>query len=49
MSKMADLHMQIMEMLDEDYRIETIAAVLNVPVSWVYEAADEPMEYSDEY
>jgi hypothetical protein len=44
MSKMAELDMEIRTMLDDGYRPVTIASVLNVPVTWVYEVADPETE-----
>ena len=40
MSKMADLEVEIIDMLDQGYRPVTIASMLGVPVTWVYEAAE---------
>jgi hypothetical protein len=37
MSKMGNLYLTIQEMLDNDYRPVTIAALLEIPVGWVYE------------
>lgn len=37
MSKMSNLYTSIQEMLDNDYRPVTIAAILEIPVGWVYE------------
>lgn len=39
MSAMADLAIDIEEMLIEGYEISTIATVLNIPKAWVVEAA----------
>ena len=41
MSKMAELDMEIVDMLDEGYRPITIAGVLGVPVTWIYEVAEK--------
>lgn len=41
---MAELDMEIRTMLDDGYRPVTIASVLNVPVTWVYEVADPETE-----
>ena len=41
MSKMADLCMEIEEMLEKGDHPATISAVLEVPVSWVYEVSDQ--------
>ena len=40
MSKMADLHVEIEEMLFKGTHPSTISAVLEVPVTWVYEVSD---------
>ena len=40
MSKMSELVIDIEEMLDEGYRPLTISALLNVPVTWVYDVAE---------
>lgn len=41
MSKMKNLYLQIQEMLDHDYRPVTIAAILEIPLGWVYEVLYE--------
>ena len=33
---MGNLYLTIQDMLDNDYRPVTIAALLHIPVSWVY-------------
>ena len=40
MSKMADLSLDITDMLSKGTHPSTISAVLEVPVSWVYEVSD---------
>ena len=40
MSKMADLYMEIEEMLEKGTHPATISAVLEVPVTWVYDVSD---------
>jgi hypothetical protein len=40
MSKMADLSLDITDMLSKGTHPATISAVLEVPVSWVYEVSD---------
>ncbi len=47
MSKMAELDMEIRTMLDDGYRPVTIASVLNVPVTWIYEVTDSDTEKSN--
>lgn len=48
MSAMSDLAIDIEEMLAEGYEISTIATVLNIPKSWVVEAAAEINELDTE-
>lgn len=45
MSKMAELAMDVQNMLDDGYRPVTIATMLNVPVTWVYDVAEMQQEY----
>jgi hypothetical protein len=40
MSAMSELVIDIEEMLDEGYRPLTIAVMLSVPVTWVYDVAE---------
>lgn len=47
MSKMAELDLEINELLEEGYRPVTIASILNVPVTWVYEVAENHQEESN--
>lgn len=42
--KMAELDLEICEMLEQGYRPVTIASVLEVPVTWVYEVAESHQE-----
>lgn len=47
MSKMADLDIEIREMLESDTNPVTIAKMLNIPLTWVYdtlESMDDPDE-----
>jgi hypothetical protein len=44
MSKMAELDMEIRNMLDDGYRPVTIASVLNVPVTFVYDVVEIQQE-----
>jgi hypothetical protein len=48
MSRMADLELDIIDMLDEGYRPATIASMLGVPITWVYEAAENAEESNTE-
>jgi hypothetical protein len=41
MSSMAEIAIEIEDMLDEGYRPITISALLNVPVTWVYDVAEK--------
>ena len=48
MSKMADLDMQIREMLDDGVSPTSIAKILEVPLSMVYDVLESyPDEYND--
>ena len=47
MSRMADLDLQIREMLDEGLRPFSIASILNIPLEMVYEFVDA-IETDDE-
>ena len=47
MSRMADLDLQIREMLDEGLRPFSIASILNIPLEMVYELVDA-IETDDE-
>ena len=40
MSRMADLDMQIRELLDEGLRPFSIASILNIPLEMVYDTVD---------
>ena len=48
MSRMADLELDIIDMLDEGYRPATIASMLGIPITWVYEAAENAEESNTE-
>jgi hypothetical protein len=48
MSKMADLEIEILDMIEEGYRPVTIASMLGVPLTWVYEASENAEESSTE-
>lgn len=47
MSKISELSIDIQEMLEEGYRPVTIATVLNVPVTWVYDVVEMQQEESN--
>ena len=40
MSTMSELHTEIQDMLDKDYSPVTIANVLEIPLSWIYEVLE---------
>lgn len=40
MSHMSNLYTEIQDMLDNDYSPVTIAHVLEIPMSWVYEVLE---------
>ena len=40
MSRMSDLSIEINDMLESGYLPVTVAKLLEVPINWVYEAAD---------
>lgn len=44
MSKMSELDIDIQNMLEEGYRPVTIATMLGVPVTWVYDVAEIQQE-----
>lgn len=48
MSVMSELHQDIMEMLEAGDRPIKIAALLNIPVSMVYDVLED-LQASDEY
>lgn len=41
MSKISELYLDIELMLEQDYHPATISAMLDVPVSWVYEVVSD--------
>jgi hypothetical protein len=49
MSKMADLYMDIGEMLDKGTHPSTISAVLDVPIVFVYDMIESIEGHSEEY
>ena len=46
---MSNLSLEIEAMLEQDYRPATIADILEIPVSWVYEVVDEIIDNIDEF
>jgi hypothetical protein len=40
MSKMAELSIEINDLLEEGYLPVTVARILEVPIDWVYEASE---------
>jgi hypothetical protein len=49
MSKMADLDMEIEEMLDKGTHPSTISAVLDVPVIFIYDVVESIEGHSEEF
>ena len=49
MSKMADLYMEIEEMLDKGTHPSTISAVLDVPVIFIYDVVESIEGQSEEF
>ena len=49
MSKVAELYTEIEEMLDKGTHPATISAVLDVPVSWVYEVLDDAEKPNEDF
>lgn len=49
MSTMSNLSLEIETMLEQDYSPATIALILEIPVSWVYEVIDEIVDNIDEF
>mgnify|MGYP003342638167 CR=1 FL=1 len=47
MSKMAELAFDIEQMILEGYKPVTIAAILNIPVEWVYNVEEDVMHLAD--
>lgn len=41
MSKMAELHAEVEEMIEAGHELPTIATVLNIPYNWVLAVAEE--------
>ena len=49
MSAMSNLSLDIEAMLEQDYSPATIALILEIPVSWVYEVIDEIVDNISEF
>ncbi len=49
MSKVNELYLDIELMLEQGTHPATISAVLDVPVSWVYEVLEESEKTEDDY
>ena len=47
MSVMSELSMDIQDMLEEGFAPATIARILEIPVSWVYEASVQETSAED--
>lgn len=45
MSKMSDLNLQIRDLIENGYDAESIALILEIPESWVYEVFGEVDEF----
>ena len=46
MSVMSNLSLEIEAMLEQDFSPATIALILEIPVSWVYEVVDNLDEFA---
>jgi hypothetical protein len=49
MSKMSDLSLEIGNMLDAGYLPVTVARLLEIPITWVYETADNPLDDTEDF
>jgi hypothetical protein len=49
MSKMSDLSVEIGNMLDAGYLPVTVARLLEIPITWVYETADNPEDNTEDF
>lgn len=49
MSKVAELYTEVSEMLEKSTHPATISAVLDVPISWVYEVLDEAKKPDEDF
>jgi hypothetical protein len=47
MSKMSDLSLEIGSMLEAGYLPVTVAKILEIPITWVYETADTEISGED--
>ena len=47
MSKMNDLTVEISDMLEAGYLPVTVARILEIPITWVYETGDTPTQGED--
>jgi len=47
MSKMSDLTFEISDMLEAGYLPVTVAKILEIPITWVYETADTEISGED--
>ena len=47
MSKMSDLTFEISDMLEAGYLPVTVARILEIPITWVYETADTEISGED--
>jgi len=47
MSKMAELAMEIEDLLREGFKPVTISAMLNIPLEWVYDVEEDFMQLAD--
>jgi hypothetical protein len=47
MSKMAELHMEIEDLLRQGYKPVTIAGMLSVPIKWVYDVEESLMQLTN--
>ena len=37
---MSDIMIEILEMLEQDYAPRSVAAILNIPLAWVFQAIE---------
>ena len=49
MSVMSNLSLEIEAMLEQDFSPSTIALILEIPVSWVYEVIEEIVDNISEF
>jgi hypothetical protein len=48
MSAMSNLSIEINDLLDAGYLPVTVARILEVPITWVYETAETEVEFDEE-